>query len=30
MTAEFHDSPDAVPDPANLDRSIKNIMLFDV
>jgi hypothetical protein len=29
MTAEFHDSPDAVPDPAALNRSIKNIMLFD-
>jgi GTPase SAR1 family protein len=29
MTAEFHDSPDSIPDPADLDRSIKNIMLFD-
>jgi len=29
LEAEFHNSADAIPDPADLDKSIKNLMIFD-
>jgi len=29
LEAEFHDSSDAIPDPSDLDKSIKNLMVFD-
>jgi len=29
LEAEFHNSADAIPDPADLDKSIKNLMVFD-
>jgi len=29
LEAEFHNSADEIPDPADLDKSIKNLMVFD-
>jgi len=29
LEAEFHNSSDATPDPADLNKSIKNLMIFD-
>jgi len=29
LEADFHDSADEIPDPADLDKSIKNLMIFD-
>jgi len=29
LEAEFHNSTDAISDPADLDKSIKNLMIFD-